>query len=231
MRFTIYSYRFAQEILQHEKYDVLYSEILTTISNCPIYTYPNKSKNNANLDVMQQLLNAFFDVKFHASANWEYHPLATDIQDSGLKADFRKEHNNLKVHVEVQFGNMARWYSDIFKFQTAYSTNLIDLGICIVPMQSLAKRIDSNVTYYERVLKELPSADMSITHPILIIGIEPNEETQIINVSNSQFASAKKCHKGDNKYRLVNGLLEGESVESISNQSKIGIKPVLKVSK
>jgi len=163
MEYKIYSYRFAHEILENPAYCKLLNEILTAIQNCPLFIYPNKSKSNPSLDVMQQILNAYFDIKFHQKSGWEFHPLATDIQESNLKADFRKIFNNLKIHVEVQFGNMARWYSDIFKFQTAYSTDLIDIGICIVPMKELADRIDSNVTYYERVLRELPAADMSIT--------------------------------------------------------------------
>jgi len=225
MEYNIFSYRFAQEILEHENYSDLLTEILDVINDCPLYLYPNKSSSNSRLDVVQQILNAYFDVKFHKSNAWEYHPLATDIEESGLKADFRKEYNKLKIHVEVQFGNMARWYSDIFKFQTAYSTDLIDIGICIVPMGSLARRIDSNVTHYERVLRELPAADMSITHPILIIGIYPGKSTSTIDISKSMFTSVKKCHISDNKYRIVNGLLSGYSIQSIGPQSPIGITP------
>lgn len=225
MNYKVYSYRFAEEILEHKQYNKLLSEILETIKNCPLYIYPNKSKNNKSLDVVQQILNAYFDVKFHKDKGWEYHPLATDIKDSNLKADFRKSYNNLKIHVEVQFGNMARWYSDIFKFQTAYSTDLIDLGICIVPLDSLAKRIDSNVTNYERVLRELPAADMSITHPILIIGIYPDNNTPIIDISASMFNSLKECNKGDNKYKLVNCLIDGVSIEKIGPESPTGITP------
>ena len=71
-----------------------------------------------------------------------------------MTADFSKvipAPIDLSVHIEVQFGNMARWYSDIFKFQTAYSTDLIDIGVCIVPFLELSRRIDSNVTNYEGV--------------------------------------------------------------------------------
>jgi len=226
MEYKLFSYRFAQEILQHENYSKLLTEILDVVSECPIYIYPNKSAKNANLDVVQQLLNAYFDIKFHKNNDWEYHPLATEIATSNLKADFRKEFNNLKIHVEVQFGNMARWYSDIFKFQTAYSTDLIDIGICIVPQDVLAKRIDSNVTNFERVLRELPAADMSITHPILIIGISPGENTKIVDVSKAKFKSVKECNSGDNKYRIVNGILSSTPIQQIGPQSSVGITPV-----
>jgi len=225
MNYNIYSYRFAQEILEHENYSSLLDEILNVINNCPLYIYPQKSSSNPSLDVVQQILNAYFDIKFHSNNGWVYHPLATEIAESNLKADFRKVSNELKVHLEVQFGNMARWYSDIFKFQTAYSTDLIDIGICIVPMDSLARRIDSNVTNYERVLRELPAADMSITHPILVIGIYSGDSTPIIDISNSQFQTVKECHIRDNKYRIVNGLLSGTPIQNIGPQSAVGITP------
>ena len=65
MEYKLFSYRFAQEILQHENYSKLLTEILDVVSECPLYIYPNKSAKNANLDVVQQLLNAYFDIKFH----------------------------------------------------------------------------------------------------------------------------------------------------------------------
>ena len=70
---------------------------------------------------------------------------------SRLAADYKKRFNDLTIQAEVQFGNMARWYSDIFKFQAAYSQGLIDIGLCIVPTQALASRIDSNITNFERI--------------------------------------------------------------------------------
>jgi hypothetical protein len=226
MRYSLFSYRFAQQILENEKHRHLLDEILEVVVQCPLFIYPGKSKSNPRLDVVQQILNAYFDVKFHRNNGWEFHPLATDIVESKLKADFRKEIEGLKIHVEVQFGNMARWYSDIFKFQTAYSTNLIDIGICIIPMDELAKRIDSNVTNYQRVLRELPAADMSITHPILIIGIHPDENTTVFNISQSKFTSLTDCHKGDNKYKLVNSILSDVAIYNIGPNSPTGITPI-----
>ena len=38
-------------------------------------------------------------------------------------------------------------------------------------MQATAKKIDENVAYYERVVRELPHAKMGITIPILVAGI------------------------------------------------------------
>jgi Restriction endonuclease BglII len=68
---------------------------------------------------------------------------------------------------------MSRWTYDVFKFQVSYSLDLIDVGVLVVPMQEFASTIDENVAYYERVMRELPYAKMSITLPIWVIGIRP----------------------------------------------------------
>lgn len=179
MDFDIYSYRFAREIIEHPKYIVAINEISQIIRDCPLYIWPNKSASNARLDVVKQLMNAYFDVKFSCLNGWYFHPNATQIPNSSLKADFKKTFNNLTIQSEVQFGNMSRWYSDVFKFQTAYSQNMINMGLCIIPFNDVDRRIDSNITNYERCVRELPSADLSITLPILMIGIRLDANTPI----------------------------------------------------
>ena len=225
MKITVHSYRFAQEIFQHANYQLVWDEIIGVCQNTPLFVWPNKSAKNARLDVVQQLLNVYFDRRLAIDLGWQHHPLATRIVESGLRADFRKTFSDLSVQVEVQFGNMARWYSDIFKFQTAYSQGLVQAAISIVPMGMLGRRIDSNIAHYERALRELPSADLSITLPILLIGLEPDDSTQVIDVSTSQFGvvgdlTGKK--KAENLWRVVNGLLAGNSINDIGPHSEIG---------
>lgn len=224
MKYKIFSYRFAEEIIEHPNYISGLAEIKEVIAKCPLFTFPGKSKKMKKLDVVQQLFNTYFDRRFVADYNWKYHPSATKIEGSGLTADYSKEFKGLRIHAEVQFGNMARWYSDIFKFQTAYSQNLIDMGLCIVPMLSLASRMDSNVTNFERCIKELPSAKLSITLPILVIGIEP-DDTPEFNVSKSGFKKIKDITsrgKSENRLKIVNGILENVAIEKINRKSPTG---------
>ena len=182
MKYTLYSYRYAQEILEHSNNHEALEEIIFAVSEAPLFTYAGKSKSNDKFDVVQQVMNTWYDRVLGVEFGWDYHPLATIIPDSGLAADFRKGFSNIRVQAEVQFGNMARWYSDVFKFQTAYSQGLIDVGLCIVPMGSLARRIDSNIVSFERVLRELPSAKMSLTLPILVVGVEPDDDTAVVDL-------------------------------------------------
>jgi len=98
---------------------------------------------------------------------WSVTPRIISKSQSHLAADAKKG----KIQLEVQFGNMARWYTDVFKFLLSYSADDIEVGILVVPMQETARKIDENVAYYERVVRELPHAKMGITIPILVIGI------------------------------------------------------------
>lgn len=233
MKLKVHSYRFAEEILQHPKHEGVWKEVTDICTGAPLFIWPNKSKNK-KLDVVQQLMNVYFDRRFAIDHQWHHHPLATRIAASGLRADFRKKFGELSVQVEVQFGNMARWYSDIFKFQTAYSQGLIQAAISVVPMGKLGRRIDSNVAHFERALRELPSAELSITLPILLIGLDIDEQTPIFDVSKSKFRkegikSLTGKRKSDNLWRVVNGCLDGRKVTGIGPQSKVGRRVELSV--
>jgi hypothetical protein len=98
---------------------------------------------------------------------WAITPKIISKSESNLAADAKKG----KIQIEVQFGNMARWYTDVFKFLLSYSADDIEVGILVVPTQKTAGKIDENVAYYERVVRELPHAKMGITIPILVIGV------------------------------------------------------------
>ncbi|MDP9021598.1 MAG: hypothetical protein M3N57_02650, partial [Actinomycetota bacterium] len=114
------------------------------------------------------------------AAGWEPQPYIvdpsrTDLPATGLKADFKRD----KIQIEAQFGNMARWYTDVFKFQLSYSIDQIDVAVLIVPMKRFANLIDENVAYMERISRELPTAKMSLTLPIWVIGVEPEDYAPI----------------------------------------------------
>jgi hypothetical protein len=224
MKIRVFSYRYAEEILQHPNNVAAWNEIEEILTNAPLFIFPGKSKKSPRLQVVQQLMNAYFDRRFAVDRGWDYHPLATGIAESSLAADFRKSFGNITVQAEIQFGNMARWYSDIFKFQAAYAQSLIQCGLCVVPMGAMARITDSNVAHYERAVRELPSANLSITLPILLIGLEQDAETKVVDVSKSKFSFQDVVGKGktENRWRIINGFVTGADISSIGPESETG---------
>jgi hypothetical protein len=166
VKLTTYSYRFAAEVLnspafKSERKDIedIFGSIKVPQLNPPkLRTRGGKSMT---FTTAQKDLNVLLNDEFEKKG-WDCQPNVTEDKVTGIKADYKKA----RVQVEVQFGNMARWYTDVFKFQVSYSLGLIDV-------QAFANTIDENVAHYERVVRELPYAKMSITLPIWVVGIAP----------------------------------------------------------
>lgn len=176
MEIKLYSYRFAEEILSGPETAAVRDELLRVCRDCPVPVYPGKSQRQPNKDVVQQIMNTYFRLRF-ASCGWEVEPLATpDDHEDALRGDFRKRFvlNDRKVitpQIEVEFGNVASSYRNYFKFQLSFSYGLADIGVLIVPSSELANRIDSGVANYEKAMREIPQAKLSVTVPILVIGL------------------------------------------------------------
>lgn len=180
MKVKTYSYRYAEEILQHKKYKHIYDELISVCKNCPIPVYKGKSKSQTDKDVIQQLMNTYFRQQF-VNLDWKEEPLATpDSNEDSLRSDFRKKFKtsdgeDITIQIEVEFGNVASSYRNYFKFQLSYSYNLTDICVLIVPCYHLSTRIDSGVSNFKKVKREIPSAKLSITVPTLIIGLDDDD--------------------------------------------------------
>jgi len=230
MHIHVFNYRHAEEILRHPRNDDAWREIFDIVANVPLFLHSNKGKapGGGQLDVEQRCMNTYFDRLFAVERDWEFHPLATLIEDSGLAADYRKSFQNIRIQVEVQFGNASRLYADVFKFQAAFSQDVVDLGLCVIPMASLAKRMGQNIVSFERVTKELKAAKSFLTLPILVLGIEPNDETSEIDIRQSSLPLTSKGTvklDGDNAYRITNAVFDGLPVSGVMAASPIGPKP------
>jgi hypothetical protein len=166
-----YSYRHAEAILRAgfpgEEAEIRTALTAAAWSVIPVRTRVRGGKTVLSKDIHQDQSNKNIEAQFKAIGGWAVRPLIVSATDSKLRSDFKKG----RVQVEVQFGNMARWYTDAFKFLLSYSVGDIEVGVLVVPMQATARRIDENVASYERVVRELPHAKMGITLPIWVIGL------------------------------------------------------------
>jgi hypothetical protein len=174
MRTRQYSYRFAAEVLASRAFRDLKRDIaviLEGIKSVPQLDPPKRRRRagkTMTFTTDQLALNKIIEGLFR-ERGWEVGPLVTNDGITNIRADFKKG----RVQVEVQFGNMARWYTDVFKFQVSYSLGLVDVGVLVAPMQVFANTIDENVAHFERITRELPYAKMSISLPIWVLGVEP----------------------------------------------------------
>lgn len=87
------------------------------------------------------------------------------------QTDFVKE----RVAVEVQFGKYAFVAHDLFvKHLSFYVSDIIDVGIEILPMKTLERDMSSGVPYYERDLLNVLRQGRGVPAvPLVLVGVAP----------------------------------------------------------
>lgn len=87
------------------------------------------------------------------------------------QTDFVKE----RVAVEVQFGKYAFVAHDLFvKHLSFYVSDIIDVGIEILPMKELERGMSSGVPYYERDLLNVIRQGRGVPAvPLVLVGVTP----------------------------------------------------------
>ena len=87
------------------------------------------------------------------------------------QTDFVKE----RVAVEVQFGKYSFVAHDLFvKHLSLYVSDIIDVGIEILPMKALEEEMSSGVPYYERDLLNVVRQGRGVPAvPLVLVGLVP----------------------------------------------------------
>ncbi len=87
------------------------------------------------------------------------------------QTDFVKD----RVAVEVQFGKYAFVAHDLFvKHLSFYVSEIIDVGIEILPMKELEREMSSGVPYYERDLMNVVRQGRGVPAvPLVLVGVAP----------------------------------------------------------
>ena len=87
------------------------------------------------------------------------------------QTDFVKD----RVAMEIQFGKYAFVAHDLFvKHLSFFVSNIIDVGVEVLPMKELEKEMSSGVPYYERDLLNVLRQGRGVPAvPLILIGVLP----------------------------------------------------------
>lgn len=87
------------------------------------------------------------------------------------QTDFVKD----RIAVEIQFGKYAFVAHDLFvKHLSFYVSDIIDVGIEILPMKDLEREMSSGISYYERDLLNVIRQGRGVPAvPLVLIGVTP----------------------------------------------------------
>lgn len=159
---------------------------------------------------------------------WTTEPIATASllgtpADLSLRGDFAKE----RVFVEVEFGNSASLFRDLFKFQIASRSGVGEVAVLIVATAQLAKFFDSGVATYEQAVGLIPYMRIGIQMPVWVIGIGPTTWEQVKDQYDLMYRVATEnglhCHPFERIYGSVfepaAPVVEADDVGDASDES------------
>ena len=130
-------------------------------------------------------LNKKFKEEFHHLI-WENHKVSCRYTTEYYSKEFDPKPLNSgafrdmdfvkdRLGVEVQFGKYSFMVYNVCAKMTIFNNlDIIDAGIEIVPVKSMADNMSSGVSYFEQFVWDLETRGVSnIDIPVLIIGISP----------------------------------------------------------
>jgi hypothetical protein len=117
--------------------------------------------------------------------------------DTRLRGDFEKS----GVFVEVEFGNVASFYRDLFKFHIAGTTGAAQVGVIIVATDALARLFDQGQARFEQAVSLLPYMRAGVQLPTAIVGIDVNDwapvRTRYEEMQSLVESNGEACHSFD----------------------------------
>jgi hypothetical protein len=117
--------------------------------------------------------------------------------DTRLRGDFEKS----GVFVEVEFGNVASFYRDLFKFHIAGTTGAAQVGTIVVATDALARLFDQGQARFEQAVSLLPYMRAGVQLPTALVGIDVNDwepiRTRYREMQELVEANREPCHSFD----------------------------------
>ena len=186
----------------------LFNEVCGVTNAMPASIWPEKSKRQKGKSVLQSVHN--YDLKLELDARgWELEPYVYEQDRSVRRADFNKGVGAAKVVIEAEFGNASRTDSAQVKFQTAYLNNALKLAIMIVATNKMAKLTDSGLTTFEQTRAYFSGLHPAmVAYPLVVIGLEFDESTTVLDWSKSQFSDAECLSGNSGCNNIVHALSE-----------------------
>ena len=190
-KLTFEKHAFADTILKH-KFEQEYDELIGTIADIDLplsptgpfkpngrYSVPKRQKKGTGTNakyvlkpISQSEWNKRLDERLR-KLGWHPQPIAAghsqaQEQESGLIGDFAKN----GVFVEVEFGNSASAYRDMFKFLVSHDNKQAQVGVLICAHTRLGNLFDSGVTTFESIKRNILPYLRITPLPILFIGLD-----------------------------------------------------------
>lgn len=185
-----------------------YGNLDRALLDMPLSIYPGKSEKQPDKCVLQSVHNYYLKFVLEQQG-WTLEPFADGVGTSQRRADFSAGTARKKIVAEVELGNKARIDSALIKFQSAYHAGILKLAILVVATNRLAAMTDSGLASYEPAVEYLNSLpDAMVPFPLIVIGLEPDESTHVLDWSRTKVGGARYLSGNSDKSVLAHVVSE-----------------------
>jgi hypothetical protein len=131
------------------------------------------------MPVDQSELNVVIDTALVARG-WRRQPyILVDLEGQPIDTRLRGDFERNGVFVEVEFGNVASLYRDLFKFHIAGTSGAAEVGVIVVATAQLARFFDQGQATWEAATALLPYMRAGLQLPTAIVGVDVNDWSRI----------------------------------------------------
>lgn len=134
---------------------------------------------NILMPVDQSAMNEAIDRALVATG-WSRQPyVLVDGQGQPIDTRLRGDFERSGLFVEVEFGNIASLYRDLFKFHIAGTSGAAEVGIIVVASDLLARFFDQGVATFEQASSLVPYMRVGLQLPTAIIGLDVDDWSSV----------------------------------------------------
>ncbi|KWA83759.1 hypothetical protein WL29_20560 [Burkholderia ubonensis] len=170
------------------------ANLISVLKNTPVPYREEKSENQKSKSILQPVLNAFIEQEL-VEHGWDREYRVTgDVETGGMRVDFCRRSDDKLCVVEVQFGNVGRFYGDMWKFLHLQAQGRLALAVHVALTDETAAFTDSGISTYEtsvrRVLEVADTTLKAIPVPIICLGLS-HQGAELVDFAQTRFKNTK----------------------------------------
>ncbi len=212
-----------ERALQTDEVRESVASLVSALEATPVPFWHGKSEKQTSKSILQPVLNAYIEQEL-VERGWvrEYKVTGDDDGPTGMRIDFGQHSDGRLTAVEVQFGNVGRYYADMYKFFHLQAAGRLALAINVVLTDETARMTDSGIATYETSvlrIKEIAGTTLRcIPVPIVCLGLS-QQGTELVDFAQSRFSNPKIFQGEGAKASIAHAVAElrrGVPIEDVA---------------
>lgn len=188
------------------------ASLISALQSTPVPFWRGKSEKQQSKSILQPVLNAYIEQEL-LERGWDRECKVTGDADgaTGMRIDFCQHSDDGLTAVEVQFGNVGRYYGDMYKFLHLQAEGQLALAIHVALTDETARLTDSGIATYETSVRRIQEVAGTILRyipvPLICLGLS-HQCSELVDFAQSRFSNPKVLQGDGAKASISHAVAE-----------------------